>query len=68
MDSALLYGIVTLGVGLLALIVRYCFRSKCTEIHVCYGLIDIKRDINSEIEFQEESKSPPISRQESQGI
>lgn len=68
-DDALLYGIVTLGVGVIALIVRYCFKSKCTDIQCCYGLISIKRDITSEVDIQknapEEEKSIEFRRQES---
>jgi hypothetical protein len=52
MNDSLLYGISTLGVGLLALIVKYGFKSKCSDVSLCFGLIHIQRDINQEIEEQ----------------
>lgn len=61
MDSALLYGIVTLGVGLLALVVKYCFRSKCTEVTFCYGALEIKRDTKQEDEGKIDDQSPQRS-------
>lgn len=58
-DSSLIYGISTLGVGLIALIVRYGFKSKCSDVSLCFGLIHIQRDIQQEIEEQKmEGQSP----------
>lgn len=59
MDDSLIYGIATLGVGLIALIVRYGFKSKCSDVSLCFGLIHIQRDIEQEIEEQKiEGNSP----------
>lgn len=59
MDDSLIYGIATLGVGLMALIVRYGFKSKCSDVSLCFGLIHIQRDIQQEIEEQKmESHTP----------
>jgi hypothetical protein len=52
MDDSLIYGIATLSVGLLALIVKYGFKSKCSDVSLCFGLISIKRNIEQEIEEQ----------------
>ena len=52
MDDSLIYGIATLGVGLLALIVKYGFKSKCSDVSLCFGLIHIQRDIEQEIQEQ----------------
>lgn len=52
MDSSLIYGIATLGAGVLALVVRYGFKSKCSDVSLCFGLIHIQRDIEGEIEEQ----------------
>jgi len=49
MNDSLIYGIATLGVGLLALIVKYGFKSKCSDVSLCFGLIHIQRDIEQEI-------------------
>jgi len=59
MNDSLIYGIATLGVGLLALIVRYGFKSKCSDVSLCFGLIHIQRDIQQEIIEQKiEGNSP----------
>ncbi len=59
MNDSLLYGIATLSVGLLALLIRYSFKSKCTDVSLCCGLIHIQRDIEQEVEEQKnESHSP----------
>lgn len=58
-DSSLIYGCATLGAGVIALIVRYGFKSKCSDVSLCFGLIHIQRDIEQEIEEEKiEGKSP----------
>jgi len=52
MNDSLIYGCATLGVGLLALIIKYGFKSKCSDVSLCFGLIHIQRDIEQEIEEQ----------------
>lgn len=59
MDDSLIYGIATLGVGLLVLIVKYGFKSKCSDVSLCFGLITIKRNIEQEIEEQKIENSHP---------
>lgn len=59
MDDSLIYGIATLATGLIALLVRYGFKSKCSNVSLCFGLIKIERDIEQEIEEQKiEGNSP----------
>ena len=50
MDNTLIYGLATLGCGILGLVIRYGFKSKCTDVNMCCGLLAIKRDVNAEIE------------------
>lgn len=52
MNDTLVYGLGSLGVGLLALLIKYAFKSKCTDVSVCFGLVHIQRDIVQEIEEQ----------------
>ncbi len=52
MDNTLLLSIITLGTGVLALVVKYSFRSKCYDVTVCWGCFNIKRDIKSEVELE----------------
>lgn len=63
MNDSLLYGIATLGVGLLALIVKYGFKSKCSDVSLCFGLVHIQRDINQEIEEQKLDGGQSTSRE-----
>jgi hypothetical protein len=48
MNDTLVYSLATLGIGFLALVVRYSFKSKCNDVSLCYGLIKIKRDTECE--------------------
>jgi len=61
MNDTLVYGLGSLGVGLLALLIKYSFKSKCSDVSLCFGLIHIQRDIEQEIEEQkiEERHMPP---------
>ncbi len=59
MNDTLLYSLATLSVGLLALLVKYSFKSKCSDVSLCCGLITIHRDINQEIEEQKLEASSP---------
>jgi len=60
MNDTLVYGLGSLGVGLLALLIKYSFKSKCTDVSVCFGLVHIQRDIEQEIvEQQIEERHQP---------
>ena len=50
MDNTLIYGLATLLCGIIGLVIRYGFKSKCTDVNMCCGMIAIKRDVNAEIE------------------
>lgn len=50
MDNTLIYGLGTLLCGILGLVIRYGFKSKCTDVNMCCGMIAIKRDVNAELE------------------
>ena len=47
--------LATLLTGSIALCVRYCLKSKCTNVRLCFGCIDIDRAVeleqNEEIEI-----------------
>lgn len=40
--------IATLLTGSLALCVRYCLKSKCSNIRICYGCFEIDRAVELE--------------------
>lgn len=52
MNDTLIYGIATMGFGFLAVLVRYGFKSKCSDVSIFCGLISIKRDINGEVKSE----------------
>ena len=52
-------GIFFLTVGSLvcggfALVIKYCLRSKCDDVNLCFGLITVHRNV--ELEVEEEMK------------
>ena len=52
MDNTLIYGIATMGFGFLAVLIRYGFKSKCSDVTLCCGCLTIKRDIKGEVEAE----------------
>ena len=54
-DSVFWITLATLLTGSIALCVRYCLKSKCTNVRLCFGCIDIDRAVeleqNEEIEI-----------------
>ena len=49
-DNVTLITLTTIAISALAIIMRSCFISKCVSVKVCYGLLDIKRDADIELE------------------
>jgi hypothetical protein len=66
MDDSLLYGLATIGAGLVALIVRYAFKSKCTEITLCCGGVHIVRD--TQLEMEEGKMDGQFKRQDTTDV
>lgn len=63
-DNSTIYGISIAGIGLIGLIVRYGFKSKCSDVSLCFGLIHIQRDIEQEIQEQKiENNNPSPNRE-----
>jgi hypothetical protein len=58
MDSVLVISLATICSGIAMLIIRTCYKSKCSHISLCSGLVDIERNIQAEAkEDAEASKS-----------
>lgn len=53
MDSTLILSLATLGCGVLGLLIKYGFKSKCSDVNVCYGLCTVHRDIENEVRAEE---------------
>ena len=49
-DGVTIIAIITLIIGSLTMISKLCYKSKCTSISCCFGLINVKRNVNVEIE------------------
>ena len=52
-NSVFFLSFATITFAFLGIVLKYCLRSKCSDIELC-GLIHIKRDVQAEI--QEEMK------------
>jgi len=48
-DGVFFLGIATLLFGCLGLIVKTCYKSKCKDCSICFGLIKITRDTEGEV-------------------
>ena len=64
-NATLIYGLATLGSGVLGLSIRYCFKSKCEDVSLCFGLIKIHRDTDSEVKAEEIELNNQPQKQES---
>jgi len=53
-DGVFFITISTLLFGCIGLSIKYCLRSKCDNINLCFGLITVHRNV--ELEVQEEMK------------
>jgi hypothetical protein len=49
-DAVFFVTISTLICGFTGLVVKYCLKSKCDDINICFGLIKIHRDVKLEVE------------------
>ena len=50
--------------GGFALIIKYCFKSKCENVQICGGLIKIKRRVDLEINDDDSPTEEPENRPE----
>jgi len=48
MEDTSIILIITIGTGFLGLIVRYMFRSKCSDVTICNGFIKFHRVVEQE--------------------
>lgn len=54
-DAVFFVSVGTLFIGFLGLVIKYCLKSKCENVRLCFGLIEIKRrvDLETEVEMHE---------------
>jgi len=67
-DNVTLYGIATLAAGVLGVCIRYSFKSKCSDVGLCCGLIHIERDIEMEIKAEQQELEAGVKPEDSQRI
>ena len=51
-DGVTIIAIITLLLGSIAMIGKLCFKSKCSNISCCFGLINIKRNVELESDIE----------------
>lgn len=51
-NDVFLLSVATIVAGLAGIVIRYFFKSKCTEFTCCYGLIKVERDSRAENEME----------------
>lgn len=61
-DSGFFITLATLFVGFLGLCTKYCLRSRCENISICYGLMTVHRNV--ELESREEMKQLELGIEE----
>ena len=52
-DNVTIYGIATLAAATMGICIRYSFKSKCSDVGLCCGLIHIERDIEMEVKAEQ---------------
>ena len=55
-DGVTIIAIITLCIGAFGMIIKLCYKSKCSDIDLCCGIIKVKRNVNIETEIQESNK------------
>ena len=48
MDSVLIISLATIASGVVVLSLKLCFKSKCSDIKLCYGAFEVQRNIEME--------------------
>ena len=51
-DAVFFVSLATIFAGMYKFTVTYCLKSKCEQFSLCFGFLNIKRDIKSEIEIE----------------
>ena len=55
LDSVLIISLATIFSGIAVLALKLCFKSKCSDVNVCFGVLQFQRDVSleNEIEIQD---------------
>ncbi len=58
-NSSFWLSVTGLFIGSIATCFAYCYKSKCSHIKLCGGLVDVMRDIEAELEDAENAVDVP---------
>ena len=47
-------------IGFFTIVIQQCYKSKCDNYNMCYGLIQIHRNIDAEVELDELPPPPNV--------
>ena len=55
LESVLIISLATIFSGIAVLALKLCFKSKCSDVNVCFGVLQFQRDVSleNEIEIQD---------------
>lgn len=59
-DSVFFVTVITIMTGSIGLCLKFCLKSKCDNVKLCYGLINIHRNVELEENNLEEIKENNI--------
>ena len=57
MDSVLIISLATICSGIVVLGLRLCFKSKCSDVSLCFGLLKFERNVELEMQIEDKELS-----------
>ena len=63
-DEILILTLVGSISGIVMLMLKLCFKSKCSHVNLCCGLMKIKREVQFETELETEKDEPKPKQKE----
>ena len=51
-DGVTIIAIITICIGAFSMVTKLCFKSKCSDINCCCGLLNIKRNVVLESDIE----------------
>ena len=62
-NSTFFLSLSTIIVGSFAVLLKYCLRSRCEDVNICFGLIQVHRNVQVEedIELSQSPSTPTNS-------
>lgn len=49
-DGVFIISLATLFVSVITVGIKYCLRSKCEDLNLCWGCVKVKRNVEAEVE------------------